>query len=225
MHQNGIIPEGSFGWQFAPASGLPADWFKGAPRGRDWRLGSAPFVLDREFRTTLGLAGAADGKDGGPVALAFRYKFEVERDLLGPEDRFILTLTSMDEGLSAWIDGKPIVPPPGTAGAEGGITVSRRKDRDKGWWEIEVELPSSCLRPGKNGMAVKVSPAAGASDRLLDLRLDRDEGATVKLVEEKAVVCDLCSAQLGQRPACVTACPHDAAMRVEALTQLPLQSL
>jgi Fe-S-cluster-containing hydrogenase component 2 len=30
------------------------------------------------------------------------------------------------------------------------------------------------------------------------------------------VVCDLCSDQYGQVPACVNACPHDAALRVDA---------
>ncbi len=81
-------------------------------------------------------------------------------------------------------------------------------------------MPPTLLKAGKNSVAVRVTPSSGGSDRLLDLRLDREEGATVKLVEQKAVVCDLCSAQAGQRPACVTACPHEAAIRIDALTQL-----
>ena len=44
-----------------------------------------------------------------------------------------------------------------------------------------------------------------------------------KQVAERAVVCDLCSAQYGQRPACVTACPHDAAMRVNARFEFPVR--
>jgi Fe-S-cluster-containing hydrogenase component 2 len=47
------------------------------------------------------------------------------------------------------------------------------------------------------------------------------EEITEKLVTERAVVCDLCSAQFGQVPACVTACPHDAAMRVNARFEFP----
>jgi Fe-S-cluster-containing hydrogenase component 2 len=37
-----------------------------------------------------------------------------------------------------------------------------------------------------------------------------------------AVVCDMCSEQLGRQPACVNACPHDAALRVEARSFFPL---
>jgi Fe-S-cluster-containing hydrogenase component 2 len=42
-----------------------------------------------------------------------------------------------------------------------------------------------------------------------------------KQVTQRAVVCDLCSSQWGQRPACVVACPHDAALRIEARTEFP----
>jgi Fe-S-cluster-containing hydrogenase component 2 len=42
-----------------------------------------------------------------------------------------------------------------------------------------------------------------------------------KFVTELAVVCDQCSTQFGRHPACVTACPHDAAMRVDARFNFP----
>jgi Fe-S-cluster-containing hydrogenase component 2 len=38
-----------------------------------------------------------------------------------------------------------------------------------------------------------------------------------KLDEERAVVCDLCHTLPGG-PACVTACPHEAALRIHAPT-------
>ena len=38
----------------------------------------------------------------------------------------------------------------------------------------------------------------------------------IKLITEQAVVCDLCSSLPSQSPSCVYACPHDAAMRVNA---------
>lgn len=41
--------------------------------------------------------------------------------------------------------------------------------------------------------------------------------ADFKSVNERAVVCDLCSSLPSQQPSCVYACPHDAAMRVSAL--------
>jgi hypothetical protein len=68
---------------------------------------------------------------------------------------------------------------------------------------------------------------------LLELRMDEirvpdvppvlRESAEIseKVVTNLAVVCDQCSSQWGQRPACVTACPHDAAMRVDARIDFP----
>jgi Fe-S-cluster-containing hydrogenase component 2 len=91
---------------------------------------------------------------------------------------------------------------------------------------------SHFLRKGRNIIAVKVMPPPpGSKDVLLDLRLDaihrppgitdpKDE-VTEKLVTEQAVVCDLCSSLSGQVPSCVSACPHDAAMRVDARFDFP----
>jgi Fe-S-cluster-containing hydrogenase component 2 len=42
------------------------------------------------------------------------------------------------------------------------------------------------------------------------------KGATLKPVSEQAVVCDLCSSLPSQDPSCCYACPHDAAIRVNA---------
>lgn len=39
----------------------------------------------------------------------------------------------------------------------------------------------------------------------------------IKTVNERAVVCDLCSSLPSKAPSCVYACPHDAAMRVNSL--------
>lgn len=42
-------------------------------------------------------------------------------------------------------------------------------------------------------------------------------GADLKPVSERATVCDLCSSMKSKQPSCVYACPHDAAIRVNAL--------
>lgn len=41
-------------------------------------------------------------------------------------------------------------------------------------------------------------------------------GSEVRSIIEQAVVCDLCSSLPSQQPSCVYACPHDAALRVNA---------
>jgi Fe-S-cluster-containing hydrogenase component 2/CRP-like cAMP-binding protein len=47
-------------------------------------------------------------------------------------------------------------------------------------------------------------------------RLVLEAGSEVRSIVEQAVVCDLCSALPSQQPSCVYACPHDAALRVNA---------
>ncbi len=42
-------------------------------------------------------------------------------------------------------------------------------------------------------------------------------GADLKPVSERATVCDLCTSLKSKQPSCVYACPHDAAIRVNAL--------
>ena len=41
------------------------------------------------------------------------------------------------------------------------------------------------------------------------------------LVTSRAAVCDLCSHLPSQQPACVTSCPHDAAIRINPLINFP----
>lgn len=47
-------------------------------------------------------------------------------------------------------------------------------------------------------------------------RMVLEAGSEVRSIVEQAVVCDLCSALPSQQPSCVYACPHDAALRVNA---------
>ena len=89
----------------------------------------------------------------------------------------------------------------------------------------------------KNWIAVSVDIADDAESRvvsdgdvLMSLRLDpvqsagvityaTTDGVALPVVEvptERAVVCDMCSDFLDNGPACVSQCPHEAAMRVNA---------
>jgi Fe-S-cluster-containing dehydrogenase component/CRP-like cAMP-binding protein len=215
MHTIGIIPGSAPGWYYAPFSAVPPGWFKTGRFGKEWLSGTAPFVFDREFLSTL----PSDADPAGPIA--FRYEFEVSEDLLAPDRQFVVSMNSMDEGAALWLNGLPLLPVP--VEGNGKLETEKKESRDEGWWEFEVTFPTGYLRRGKNLVAVRITPVgSGKSNRLLDLRLDREQGASTKLVEQKAVVCDLCSAQFGQRPACVTACPHDAAIRVDALNQFSM---
>jgi Fe-S-cluster-containing hydrogenase component 2 len=74
-------------------------------------------------------------------------------------------------------------------------------------------------------LAVSVKPPTEIGAVLLDARLDALAAATQeveeKLVTEEAVVCDQCASLAGQRHACVYACPHEAAIRIDAWTDFP----
>ena len=72
-------------------------------------------------------------------------------------------------------------------------------------------------------------------DKILSVRLDVDRKppmppgmeesdvqVRLKVLPAIAVVCDQCSTLPGQEPACVTQCPHEAAMRVEARFEFPI---
>jgi Fe-S-cluster-containing hydrogenase component 2 len=43
-----------------------------------------------------------------------------------------------------------------------------------------------------------------------------ESGVVLKEFTQRAVVCDMCSSHSSQEPSCVYACPHDAALRVDA---------
>jgi ferredoxin len=91
------------------------------------------------------------------------------------------------------------------------------------------------LISGTNVLALQVSANAPPAELLLQARLDEvrrpdvskgideeiAEEITEKLVTQRAVVCDLCTTLTGQKPACVQACPHDAAIRVNARFDFP----
>jgi hypothetical protein len=89
----------------------------------------------------------------------------------------------------------------------------------------------SVLRAGHNIAAARVTPPPGYTATIFDLRIDAVNKPKVgrlnpaeyieKGVTHTAVVCDLCSTIPGKVPACVNACPHDAAMRVNAQTEFP----
>jgi Fe-S-cluster-containing hydrogenase component 2 len=224
MHDIGVVPEAAHTWQFRSISAATAAVPECFEQGQDWRLGSTPFVHDREFRALLGTDGAEDNR-----AVLFRHEFHVRRARLGPEHQFQLQVTSADAGVMVWVNGAPTINAPGAGTAAGDAPVSKRERRGVGS-EFTAELSSRHLRAGQNLLAVRMGSLPPEGALLLKLRLDEvrqaglmmgfEEDTAEKPITERAVVCDLCSAQLGQRPACVTACPHDAAIRVDARAML-----
>jgi ferredoxin len=146
----------------------------------------------------------------------------METHLLQTAGAFKLEVVSADEGATVWINGREVAKP------------AEKPKRGKREYVLTREM--NLFRAGGNVLAieVKVPPASGKKPILLELRLDEvrvpdvplklREAAEIseKVVTDLAVVCDQCSSQFGQRPACVTACPHDAALRVDARFNFPI---
>ncbi len=103
-------------------------------------------------------------------------------------------------------------------------------------WNFETLLPSPryptpgeapALRVGHNVLTIRITPpetgdialdAGLAAITRPDVPADVSTEISQEQVLKTAVVCDMCSEQAGQRPACVNACPHEAAMRIYVTT-------
>jgi CRP-like cAMP-binding protein/Fe-S-cluster-containing hydrogenase component 2 len=217
MHDIGLIPEGAHGWRFFPAAALiDANWMGPKYRDRHWPLGRTPFRFDLDLRAALLETGSAKTAANADPALCFRYEFQLPAGNVSSAGEFRLEVTSTDGPLTVWINGQE-------------VTTAEKPKRGKREYRIAKE--SGVLRAGRNVVAIKATPTPRDLEVLLELRLDDVRRPVVpagmigdiseKLVTEKAVVCDLCSSQYGKRPACVNACPHDAALRINALSEFP----
>jgi CRP-like cAMP-binding protein len=224
MHDVGIVPLAGYGWRYLPADLAGEQWHQPTLRDRRWLAGAAPFNFDREVRATLAEcyrnAGRPTPSGDSPLPVCFRYEFNLDAAQEG--SRFRVELTTSDAEPQVFINGKPIVSP----------------DKPKrGAREYVLAATDKLVRAGRNVLAIRVShrvkndlPEASRS-LMMQVRLDEVRQPRIplgilaevsqKLVEETAVVCDLCSSIPSQVPACVNSCPHDAAMRVDARFEFP----
>jgi CRP-like cAMP-binding protein len=229
MHDVGVLPEKARGWRFLPAAAVKGDaWLRPGLQDAAWMLGESPFSLDREMRDALMRSRPSGALLEGPIA--FRYTFHLPPAKVNKDSQYRIELTSMSPTVQVWINGNE-------------LTSDDKPKRDgrreyslppKAKPGVEVPPVTQLLRRGANVLAVQVAPTAKNSEVLLKVRVDEvrrpqlppeeaEQAAeiTQKLVTEFAVVCDMCSTLKQQKPACVEACPHDAAMRVDARFEFP----
>ncbi len=207
-----------------------------------WLPASAPFQLDRVFRELLEqIQGASMAKDD---PIHFRYPLEISSNdftIAGRRkgetksvEKLILIVTSHAAEVGVWLDGTKLPERKSRGEYEYHFRTKPGPADDD---ELLVPIP---LRPGRHMVAVRVRPPVkeGAKNFLLKMGLYPErrpdlppnstdakvaEELTEKLVSRRAVVCDLCSNLPGQSPACVRACPHDAAFRVNSRKHFPDQ--
>jgi Fe-S-cluster-containing hydrogenase component 2 len=230
MHDLGLLPEDARGWRFLPAAAVAGDaWLRPGFKDAGWETGEAPFYLDRHTRDQLAARSPAGPAAQGPIN--FRREFALPPGMPEPESQFRIELTSLAPSVRLWVNGHELTSDDKPK-RDGRREYSLPQRAQEGAAPLRV---TELLGRGRNVLAVQVTPTAKPSDILLKVRLDEvrrpelppevgEEAArevTQKMVTEQAVVCDLCSTLSRQKPACVQACPHDAAMRVDARSDFP----
>jgi Fe-S-cluster-containing hydrogenase component 2/CRP-like cAMP-binding protein len=218
MQDVGIIPEEGATWRLHIAGAAePAGWQERRFRDDRWPAAESPLCLDRDFLAQLpsrpsGTIGAAAQ---GHLLLRHLFTLAVPPR---PTVSFRLEITTRVD-FSLWINGglaTPVRPP--------------RQDRHE--YELSAAREGPRLVGGVNVLALRLTMPGQIPTRepLFRLRLDEmrppavphglgpvmAEDLVEKIVEHRAVVCDLCSSVPGRQPACVDACSHGAAIRVDA---------
>jgi len=228
MHDLGVVPENARGWRFLPSEAVSGDrWKMAGYQDAAWLTGESPFRLDRATQDDLVARRPPRGAGLPPEQfVCFRYEFHLSKEQTrGPEHK--LEVVSQSATVTVWVNGEELQPD----------DKPKRGRRD---FTLPTGPPAAgakkpALITGTNVLAVQVSANAPPTELLLQARLDEvrrpdvskgidediAEEITEKLVTQRAVVCDLCTTLTGQKPACVQACPHDAAIRVNARFDFP----
>jgi CRP-like cAMP-binding protein/Fe-S-cluster-containing hydrogenase component 2 len=204
MHDESLIPAHAPGWRWIRSVEAPASkWMSPNYAAGNWLMGSAPFRNDIENALALGTTAAGD--------YYFRYGFEVDAARIIGDRAWRFLSTTKGQSLSLFLDGEPLELEQDTPQAKRGEYVSN--------------VPLARMGKGRHDVAAKVAGPVPFDATIFDLRLDlvtsEQEDVEEKLVTERAVVCDQCSTLSGNRFACVYACPHEAAMRVDAWVSFP----
>jgi Fe-S-cluster-containing hydrogenase component 2/CRP-like cAMP-binding protein len=226
MHDLGIIPKSARDWHFLPAAATGDGWERAGYRDAHWLIGEAPFRLDRNLRDLMNprLPKARPAAVLG--AICFRHDFELSRGLLRGE-AFKLEVTSQADEVKVWVNGTLLEPDEKPRRGRHEFTLPS--------WTKPTAGTGTPLRAGTNILAIRTTLTKAPTDVLLQAQLAQIRRPNVPagveapmaeevmemLVKSRAVVCDMCSSLPGRRPACVQACPHDAAMRVDARSDFP----
>jgi Fe-S-cluster-containing hydrogenase component 2 len=213
MHDVGIITEASSGWRFIPLEKVKNDgWQRSGYRSKSWLAVSAPILLDRTMREQL----AESGFDPEPFGFAFRHEFQAGADVFEGNGACRLEVQTAAHP-RVWVNGRECLPVDKPRGGRNTYTI---------------HTANGALHKGTNLLAIEVvhtDESRASSEPLLQARLDAvgpavpDEMHMVaahRPATRRAAVCDLCAEQPGG-PACIRACPHDAARRIDFRAGFP----
>ncbi len=224
MHDTGLIPEESLGWLYASRRSLPDDWHLARRLCAGWRPGSSPFRWQgdtlREWTATQ-----HDSSPDQPLRLCFRHEFRRPKQTSAKSFRLSINddrrkgaiekvRVKKSKVAGVWLNGEPLEWSGNSLDLESG-----RFKRTDNVLAIEVTLDM----PAEYGQfllsaSLDAIPEAGSQTRAV---LGKEVRPEMDLVTRRAAVCDLCSHLSSQQPACVTSCPHDAAIRINPLVNFP----
>ena len=221
MHDLGLIPEESLGWLCASRRSLPDDWYRARRLSGGWMQGSSPFLWQGDFLRNL----TESVSDSESLSICFRHEFRLPKKsktshyrLSINEDRRKSTLKKVrvdkSKVLGVWLNGKKLeltgnsidLATEDFLTSENLLAVEVSLGSDTSYGQIVL---SACL---------DAVPEASAQTRAI---LGDQVLPEMDLVTSRAAVCDLCSHLPSQQPACVTSCPHDAAIRINPLINFP----
>ncbi|MFP6753706.1 MAG: 4Fe-4S binding protein, partial [Pirellulaceae bacterium] len=236
MHDVGLIPEQALGWMYAPASAAGKTDWKGSSNHKNWSIGGSPFRWSLDFQSDLSQQSPGTWSPGSSRVeepILFSYEMKIDYSQFSQLGYLRLQIISEHLEATAWINGTSVE------------LTQDAKQKKKGEYVAEFHA-SDALQSGSNRIAIQLSPSTDGEQTIqladgaviLSTRLDpvpevgvitaaTADGVvrpSVELVTDRAIVCDVCSGLDGQGPACVSQCPHEAAMRVDARSYFPVHN-
>ena len=225
MHDLGLIPEESSGWLYANRRSLQDDWFSLRRLGNGWMQGESPFRWQGDFLRQLATEQASSSKEQ-PVRLCFRHEFRLPKKSRSHRYRISIndarrkgaiekTRVKTSKVVGVWLNGKKLE----LSGNSIELTTEQFSTKDN-VLAIEVVLESP-LEYGQFVLSACLDAISEVGTQALEV-LGKDVRSEMDLVTRRAAVCDLCSHTPSQQPACVSSCPHDAAIRVNPMMNFPM---
>ncbi|MFL6546383.1 MAG: 4Fe-4S binding protein, partial [Candidatus Udaeobacter sp.] len=212
MHESAIVPSGAPGWLWMDNASTSVDdnWNQSLFSGRQWRIGMTPFTWGIDLH--LACSNGAQRKPSRVDRLYFLYRFRPRQSAgRSGASRHRLLITSQGASLEAFFNGQPL--------------ELKQDAAQKKRSQFVAEISGDALRSGDKVLAIAVAPPKEFGVTVLDAQIDtlapESDDVEEKLVTERAVVCDQCSSLSGERHACVYACPHDAAIRIDSWVKFP----
>ncbi len=226
MHDVGWIMEQSVDWEYSVQSCASSNWQTGGKQGQ-WLKSISPFSWSIDFQQDLVAINPERWLHGDPrlrEPVLFRSQFSVPLDETTNAEIGRLTIVCESLLPTVWLNGVQLELSQDARQAKRGVFEGMIDSKDLvsrkvNWIAVSVEIlegvESRVMSDGSMLMSLRLDPVQSAGV----ITYATTDGVVLPIVEvptERAVVCDMCSEMHDNGPVCVSQCPHEAAMRVNA---------